>query len=414
LHILVFHQYYLGPGEPGGSRFNEFARMWSAAGHKVTIVAGTLNYTTGQAASKYRGRWNVRESDGDVVVWRCHVPATYAKGYAGRMWAFFGFTLSALTAAFRAARPDVVIASSPPLITAIPAYAAAKRFSVPWLFEIRDLWPESVVEMGAIRRGSLLARLLFALEKWAYRAAARVNVLTPAFRDNILKRRIIPEEKLVFIPNGADVRLFFPGSRDNAVRRELGWGDRTVVLYTGAHGRTNRLGQLIDTARMLSSRPDILIACVGDGPDRVELQARAEREGLRNIRFYGPQPKEAMPDFVNAADIGAAVLGDDPIFHLVYPNKVFDYMACERPTLLAIDGVARNLVCDQAQAGVFVQPENAADIARGIERLADDAALRAELGRNGRQWVLTHATRDALSKRYLEVLSNLLTKRHSP
>jgi glycosyltransferase involved in cell wall biosynthesis len=153
---------------------------------------------------------------------------------------------------------------------------------------------------------------------------------------------------------------------------------------------------------------------VGDGPDRVELQARAEREGLRNIRFYGPQPKEAMPDFVNAADIGAAVLGDDPIFHLVYPNKVFDYMACERPTLLAIDGVARNLVCDQAQAGVFVQPENAADIARGIERLADDAALRAELGRNGRQWVLTHATRDALSKRYLEVLSNLLTKRHSP
>jgi lipopolysaccharide/colanic/teichoic acid biosynthesis glycosyltransferase/glycosyltransferase involved in cell wall biosynthesis len=407
MKILVIHQYYLMPGHSGGSRFNELARLWSQAGHEVTVIAGTVDYISGKKPEKYRGRWLTREKDGLVTVWRCHVPGTYAKSYLGRAWAFFGFTLSAATAALLERGADVVIATSPPLVTPLPGFIASRLRARPGklVFEIRDLWPESAITTGVVRKGSWLARGLFALEKWACSAADTINVLTPAFRDDLVRRGLASERKIAFVPNGADVQLFSPGPRDNAVRAEQGWGDRFVVMYSGAHGRANAVGQLLDAAARLSDRKDILITCVGDGPERAGLAKQAEARGLENVQFAGPQPKERMPDFVNACDVGAAVLQDNPTFRTVYPNKVFDYMACAKPTLLAIDGVARRLVCDEAKAGVFVQPEHPEALAEAIRHLADDKALCAALGARGRRWVLDHATREALARRYLEVMA---------
>jgi glycosyltransferase involved in cell wall biosynthesis len=409
LKILVVHQYYLRPGQPGGSRFNEMCRLWSEAGHEVQVIAGTLNYVTGETPAEYRGRWMTKEMDGDVTVYRCRVPSTYHSGRLGRLFAFIGFVLSGSTAALRVKRPDLVIATSPPLTAIVPGWIAA-RFRLrraKLIFEVRDLWPETWVLLGTLRRTSVLARLLYFLERWASRTSDRINVLTPAFREDMVTRGVAPAGKIVFIPNGADVESFRPATRDNEMRRALGWGDRTVVLYAGAHGVPNALGQLIDAAIELRSRPDILIACVGDGIERAALEARVKEEGLTNIIFHGAQPKEQMPAIVNACDIGTAVLANNISFHTVYPNKVFDYMACERPVLIAIDGVARDLVCNQANAGIFAEPENPKAIAGAIRRLADDSALRAELARNGRAWVLANATRDALAARYLGVMHEL-------
>lgn len=407
MKLLVIHQHYLLPGQPGGSRFNEFARMWTEAGHEVSVIAGGINYTTGQVPEQYAGRWITKEVQDGVTVYRCYVPRSYRDSYAGRIWAFFVFTLSSLHAVAKAKRPDAVIATSPPLTTALTGGFAALWHRVPWVFEVRDLWPESVIAMGGAKRGSLFARLLFAMEKWAYRSATVVNVLTPAFKDDIVGRKLIPAEKIVVIPNGAD-EAFEPGTRENDARRELGWGDRTVAMYAGAHGRANALNQLIETAALLRDRPDILIACVGDGPERQQLSERAASMGLDNIRFHGPFAKERMPEIVRAADMGVAVLANTPLFRTVYPNKVFDYMSCERPTLLGIDGVARKLVVDDAQAGVFAEPENARALADGILRLADDPELRARMGSNGRTWVLANQTRVALATRYLEVLMKII------
>lgn len=409
VRILIVHQYYLRAGQPGGSRFNELARFWAAAGHDVSVIAGTLEHFTGKAPDQLAGRWVTRELDGDVTVWRCHVPQTYSKSYAGRMWAFFGFTLSAISAALTVERPDVVVATSPPLIAAFPGWVAARLRGrpIPFVFEIRDLWPESAITTGVLRQGGALTKLLFAIERWACASADRINVLTPAFREDLLRRGLAHEEKIVFVPNGADVDLFKPGPRDNAARQELGWGDRFVAMYAGAHGRANALDQLLAAAEALRDRPDILIACVGDGPERMRLTQEAERRGLTNIRFHGPQAKERMPEIVNACDVGLAVLQDNPTFRTVYPNKVFDYMACERPTLLAIDGVIRELVCDQAQAGVFAQPEDGDAIARSLRQLADAPAECRELGQRGRAWVLQNAAREALAQRYLDVLVDL-------
>jgi glycosyltransferase involved in cell wall biosynthesis len=409
MNIVVVHQYYIMPGRAGGSRFNEFARFWSDAGHHVSVVAGALDYSTGEIPPQYSGRWITREKDGAVDVYRCYVPRTYSKGYAGRALAFFGFVLSSSTTVALIRDADVVIATSPPLTAAITGWllSRARIGRVPWVFEMRDLWPESAITTGVLRRDALLTKVLYALERWACRSADRVNVLTPAFRTDLLDRRLAPDAKIVFIPNGADVEMFKPGPRDNDVRREYGWGDRTVVMYAGAHGLANALHQLTGAAEMLRDRKDILIAFVGDGPKRAELEAAAKQKGLTNVMFCGSQPKSRMADFVNACDIGAAVLQDNPTFRTVYPNKVFDYMSCERPVLLGIDGVARELVIDQADAGVFTEPENATSLARAIRALADDPAERARLGRNGRQWVVANATREALAMRYLRVLEEM-------
>ncbi len=412
MKIAVFHQNYLAAGQPGGSRFNEFARLWADAGHDVTVIAGTLNYSTGEVPAKYRGRWITREEDGPVRVVRCYVPSVYHSGRVGRSVAYWAFAASALSAAAVVPRPDVVIATSPPLNIVVPGYLAARYAwrGVPWVFEVRDLWPGSVITSGLMGETSLLARLLYGMERWASERATLINVLTPAFRDDIVSRGLAPDDKIVFVPNGADVSMFNPGPRDNDARRELGWGDKTVFLYAGAHGVVNALDQLVDAAALLRDRADIHFACVGDGTERARLTALARDRGLANITFHGPVAKPRMPALVNAADVGVAVLQDNPMMKTVYPNKVFDYMACARPTLIAIDGVARKLVCDEAGAGRFVRPQDPRDIADGARALADDPAGRREMGERGRAWVLANATRESLAQRYLDILTRLAAR----
>ena len=408
-HILIVHQFYLMPGQPGGLRFNEFARFWHAQGAEVTVLAGALNYATGETPPKYRGRLVTREVEAGVTIFRCYVPGTYNRSYLGRMWAFFGFGLSSVWAALQAARPDVVIATSPPLTVILTGFIAAKFRLRPakWVFEVRDLWPESAVTTGVLREKQFLARILYRLERWGYRHADLINVLTPAFRDNIVRRGLAPEGKICLVPNGADEELFFPDAAEGAMREALGWKDKFVVLYSGAHGRANALGQLLDAAAILGEEKDILIALVGDGPERSRLEREVKERRLTNVVFYGPQPKERMPVFVNACDVGAAVLQDNPTFRTVYPNKVFDYMACSKPVLLAIDGAAREMVCEDAKAGIFAAPENPTALAGAILQLRAQPQVRAQMGRSGRAWVLAHATRKALAQEYYQHLVSL-------
>lgn len=406
MRILVVQQHHISPGQPGGSRFQEMARFWIEAGHQVTVIAGSINYATGKRSVEASRLSGSRHREDGVDVWRCYVPESYNSGRLGRMWALAAFAVSGSIAAFRVRRPDVIIASSPPLTAVLPAAVAAWRFkSTPWVFEIRDLWPESAITTGVLGKGGLITRGLYALERFACRSSDAICVLTPAFADDIVHRGLAKRDKTFLIPNGADLDLFIPGPRQNKVRRQHAWDNRTVALYAGAHGKANALGQLVAAAELLKAHDDVLIVTVGDGPERQRWQDEARQRGLKNIQFLGPVPKSEMVDYVNAADIGMAVLQNNPTFRTVYPNKVFDYMSCERPVVLAIDGVARDLVCDQAGAGVFAQPEDAQAIADAILRLRDDG-LRRALGANGRRWVVANASRKSLAANY----ANELTK----
>lgn len=404
MHILVIHQFYLASGEPGGSRFNELARHWANAGHQVTVITGNLEHTTGTQSSD---RLVQHTKDGDVDVYRCFVPRSYRRSYLGRAWAFAAFGVSSVLPLLNVRQVDVVVATSPPLTTSISGALYSKVLRAPWIFEVRDLWPESAVAMGVLTAESPLTKTLYALERYAAWDANAVVCLTPAFIDDFVRRGLAPREKLHLVPNGADTRLFKPGPKDAEVRERLGWGNRFVALYAGAHGRANALQQLIDAAERLRDDPSILIACVGDGPLREEWAQDAQKRGLNNIAFHGPFPKSDMPTLVNSADCGLAVLANSPTFKTVYPNKVFDYMACGKPCVVAIDGVARRLVCEEAKAGLFVPPEDGAAMAKTLTELAR-GDLGVELGKRGLEWVTDNATRESLATRYLNILTNVV------
>jgi glycosyltransferase involved in cell wall biosynthesis len=382
------------------------ARFWCAAGHQVSVVAGTVSLSTGRTHPGMRGLVT-RTSDGPVTVWRAHVPSTYSKSYLGRRLAYAVFTFSACVAALRSGPTDVIIATSPPLVVVIAGWLAAKVRRVPWLFEVRDIWPESAVSTGVVSARAPLTRFFYWLERASCRSAIRVVALTDAIADDIERRGLAPRSRLVVIPNAADLRLFAPGPRDNSFRREFGWGERIVAMYTGAHGRANALGQILDAAEELRDRSDIVIAFVGDGQQRRALESDARRRGLANVVFCGPQPKERMPECVNAADVCLAVLQRNATFRTVYPNKLFDYMACARPIVVGIDGAARKLVTEEARAGLYAEPEDGPALARAIRTLADDPELRRRLGESGRNWVETHASRERVAADYIAMLQDL-------
>ncbi len=409
MKILVVHQYFLGQGDAGGSRWNQFAKYWAAAGHQVTILAGTVRYNSGEKPAEYRGRFVVREDvEPGVTVFRCYVSESYNRSFLGRAWAYLSFAVSATYAGLlKADRSDVMIATSPPLTVAMTMNWLKFWNRCPTVFEVRDLWPESALDTGVIQPG-FLANRLFRLEKKAYRRADWINVLTPAFERALIEKKGIDRRKISMLPNGADLDIMVPGEKNNHVRRALGLEGKFVVSYFGAHGRANRLGQLLDVAEKLqNTEPDVRIMLVGDGMEKPQLVENARSRGLNNVVFVDSVPKSTVCDYINASDVCTAVLMRNDTFKTVYPNKVFDYMSCRRPIVIAIDGVARQLVED-AGAGYYAEPENPDAFVAAVLKLKSDREACSRIGDSGYRYAAEYFSREAVAKQYLAILEKLV------
>ena len=407
MRILVIHQYYLGKDDAGGSRFNQFAKYWKGKGHRVTVIAGTVHYATGKRDKRYKGKWIIegKESD-EIKVLRTYVSARYNKSFVGRLWAYVSFTISSTWAGlFYSGRQDLVLATSPPLLVGITGYIISRIKRIPFVFEVRDLWPESAIDMGVLNN-SLAIKLAYWLEKFIYKKADKINVLTPAFKETLL-RKGVALNKIVMIPNGADLDIFKPQAEENWVRQKYGWDKRFVVIYIGAHGLANHLIQVVEVARDSREHEDILFVLVGDGMEKPKLAAKAKEYGLENIQFIDAQPKSQIADFVNASDVCTAVLKKADTFKTVYPNKVFDYMSCAKPVIIAIDGVARKLIED-ARAGVYVEPENIEEFKKTVLKLYNNPNLCAEYGQNGYEYVKKHFARESLADQYEAILRGIV------
>ncbi len=413
MHILLVHQYFLeggAAGQAGGSRWNEMSRFFAERGHRVTVLAGTVHYATGKTDPKYQGHLVVKEHEGPgVTVLRCHVSEAYNVSFLGRAWGYLSFTLSCVYASLRIRRPDVLICTSPPLTVGLTGWALRRRFpGLPMIFEVRDLWPESAIETGVLSNRHLI-RLGYFLERLSYRESTWINVLTPAFYDVMLARKHIRKDRLSMLPNAADLGIFRPGPRENWVREQYGIGDRFLVIYTGAVGAANEVGQFVDAAREFTDdRARFMI--IGDGMQRPMLEQRARESGLNNVIFTGFRPKREVVDMCAAADVCCAVLKRVDTFKTVYPNKVFDYMAAARTVLVAIDGVARRLVED-ARCGRFVEPERPAELAATLKELQADPELRRRMGENGRRYVQEHFDREQIAGKYIRMIEEEVVPR---
>jgi colanic acid biosynthesis glycosyl transferase WcaI len=412
--ILYVSQYFPPEmGAPAG-RASELARRWAEDGHDVTVLTGFPNHPTGRVPSEYCDEFRqfvTRERmDGVNVVRTWLWPLPNRRAYE-RILNYSSFCLSsALTGVFQS-RPDVVIASSPQLLVGLSGWWLAFCKRVPFVFEVRDLWPESLSAVNAGSEESWLHRGLAKVARFLYRKANGIVVVTPAFKDHLIRRWQTPADKISVIENGVETSLFRPQGTNPDLRRDLGADGKFVVSYIGTMGMAHGLELIVEAAtRMQHTSPEVLFLLVGEGAEKESIQSLASSRGLANLRFVGQQPREKIPEYIAASDVCLALLKKAELFKTVIPTKMLEFMSCARPVILGVEGQAQKIVVE-AQAGICIEPESVDELVRAVTRLAVDPELRESLGRNGRRYVQQRFSRRSTAKAYLEVLENLLERK---
>jgi len=406
MRILLLHQYFLELDDPGGSRFNELTAQWADMGHEVTVIAGMMHYNGHEKREIYKGKWFVNNQQGKIDVWRTHVSESYNAGFLGRLWGYFSFVFSALwTGLFKIkGKYDIILVTSPPLFIGITGYLLSRIKRKPFVFEIRDLWPESAIDTGVVNN-KLIIKLAYALEGFIYRKAKKINVLTPAFKKTLIEKKNVPEDKIIFIPNAADFSLSDHLLHTFDVvefRQQQQWTDKFVITYVGAHGVANHLDQVLETADLLRDT-NVLFVLIGQGMQKKQLKELAKKMSLSNVSFLDPVAKSEVFKYIFASNMGASVLKNVETFKTVYSNKTFDYMACKKPIFMAIDGVSRDLV-EEADAGIFVQPENAGDFAKKVRHYMENQEIIKRQGEAGYNFAKQNFDRKVLADRYISYL----------
>ena len=429
MKILLLNQTFVSPDEPGHTRHFEMAKFLQTRGHELVIVASDLNYQTGQRTVARRGIFAEQRID-DVRILRAYVYPALHRSYVWRVVSFLSFMFSSMWAALYIKDVDLVMGTTPPIFQAVSAWLVAWFRRKPFLLEVRDLWPEFAVSMGVLKNSVVIALARW-LEKFLYARATHILVNSPAYRDYMMAKGV-PERKVTYIAYGTDVDMFNPQVDGSSIRTELGLQDKFIVLYAGALGQANDIDTLLRAAQRLNSQRDgesfskvsvdavleqriadaadrIRFVLFGDGKERARLQSEAERLKLSNVIFAGVRAKKEMPCVVAAADVCLAILQDIPMFRTTYPNKVFDYMAAGRASILVIDGVSRQLI-ESSDGGVFVQPGNDERLAQAILELFKDPQRVKQMGQNAREYLIKHLDRRDKLNETLELFEKLVPR----
>lgn len=403
MHILLIHQAFTALHEPGGTRHHELARHLASQGHRVTIIASPISYLTGKARTA-KMSWVEKQPDGDLInILRAYTYPALHRSFAFRMISFFSFMASSFLIGLRVKNVDLVWGTSPPIFQGITAWALARIKRIPFLFEVRDLWPAFAVAVGVLRN-PLLIRLSEWLESFLYHRANLVLVNSPGFIQHV---RDHGASRVELVSNGTDTSMFNPNVDGEEFRQTHGLDTKFVVLYAGAHGLSNDLGIVLEAAKELLPRKDIFLVLLGDGKDKPALQTQATRNALDNILFLPPIPKIEMPYAIAAADACIAILKPVEMYKTTYPNKVFDYMASGKPVILAIDGVIRQVIED-AGGGIPVPPGDPVALSKAILFLADNPDLSHNMGCQARIYVETHFDRVILATKLLDIMLGMV------
>jgi len=416
--ILYVSQYF--PPEMGApaARASELSRHWFRMGHEVTVLTGFPNHPTGVVPLEWRSRLHrlrdMETVDGVRVERTWLWPLPNRKAHE-RIRSYTSFFLSSALRGLELPKPDVVIGTSPQLLVALSGWWLARRHRIPFVFEVRDLWPESLSAVGAGGEGTLLHRTLGGIAGFLYRRADRIVVVTPAFKDHLIKNWQVQASKIAIVENGVETDLFRPAdvppARAELARQGINADGRFLVCYIGTMGMAHGLETLIAAAEKLRSLlPQCLFLLIGEGAEKQRIMQLARERGLDNVKFLGEQPRRHIPALVSAADVCLVMLKKSDIFKTVIPTKLLEYMACERPVIVGVDGQARSIV-EAAQAGIFVPPEDSGALVQTIYALAQSAEERRRMGLNGRKYILANLSRESTARAYVAILDDLLGKR---
>lgn len=405
MRILFITHYFPPEVNAPANRTHEHCRRWVADGHDVTVITGVPNHPRGRIFDGYKNKFYQEESVDGIRVIRTWMYLTPNSGFLRRIANYLLFAFTAVLVSPRAPKPDLVIATSPQFFVGVAGAVIAKLKRRPFVLEVRDLWPKSVVELGQLSEGPVL-RALETLERWLYRSAAGVVVNTRTFRQHIVDRGV-DGSKIELIYNGIDPNRFRPQPKNHDLLAEHGLDGRFTVAYVGTLGLAHGLTMLVDVAERLKHRDELCFVLIGDGADRSQIEADIASRRLTNIKMIGLQPRDAMPDWIASIDLLLVTLRDLPVFETVIPSKIFEFLAQERPVILAARGEIRRMMTE-AQGAFIIDPESPDQMKEAIEHIMDQPEQAATRARAGHEWVNKGFVRDDLARRMASFLESVL------
>ena len=357
----------------------EHVSRWVKDGHQVTVITTAPNFPQGKPLAGYKNHWYFKEYMGGVKVIRVKSYIAANEGFLKRILDYVSFMVTGGIAAMFQRRPDILISTSPQFFCAVAGWIVSRLRRLPWIFELRDLWPASIVAVGAMKEG-LLIRMLYWIEMSMYRASDRVIAVTKGLRQDLVDRGI-PGDKVVVVRNGADTNRFTPRPKDPALVEKLGLQGKFVVGYYGTIGMGAGVQTAVDAGALLRDRDDIVIMLAGAGAEYAEVEKSIKDQGLTNVKLLPPFDQSEMPAVWSLLDAAIVMMKDRPLFKATISSKTFEALAMGMPVIMSLPaGEATGLV-DEYGFGINVRPENPQDMAAAIQRLADNPELKAELGR---------------------------------
>ena len=379
MHILFLTDNFPPESNAPASRTFEHCREWVRAGHRVTVITCAPNFPQGRVFPGYRNRFWQQESMEGIKVIRVWSYITANEGFAKRTLDYMSYMITATLAALFVRKVDLVIGTSPQIFTTCAAYVVGLLKRTPFVFELRDLWPESIRAVGAMKNPRWLDRLE-RLELFLYRKAAAIVSVTHSFRRNLVSRGIDPE-KIHVVTNGVDLSHFRPRKKDKELSSKLGLEGKFVAGYIGTHGMAHALGTLLEAAQRLRKFPEgdrYRIIFLGAGAERDNLRATAERMGLDNVLFLEPVSKEQVPRYWSLLDVAIIHLKKTELFTTVIPSKLFECMGMGLPVLHGVAGESADIV-NKEGVGIVFEPENPVALSEGLRRMRENVSQYREM-----------------------------------
>ena len=405
MRILFLSHYFPPEVNAPASRTYEHCKQWVQDGHEVTVVTCAPNHPRGTVYEGYRNKLFLREEKHGIQVIRIWTYVTANEGFLKRTLNYLSYMAAAVLVAPFLSNFDLILSTSPQFFNGLAGYLVSRLKRIPWILEIRDLWPESIVAVGAITNRPVI-RFLEGLEMFAYRKADHLVVVTDAFKAHMLAKGI-SSNKVTVIKNGVDFSLYKKPSHGHTnLLCELGLEGKFVAAYFGTHGMAHHLETVLEAARELIDWKDIMFLLVGDGAERSRLVAMRDEMKLSNVMMLDQQPKEKMPELWSLSTVSLVLLKKSALFKTVLPSKIFESMAMEKPVILGVEGEGAELVM-LAGGGICIEPESAKDLALQVLKLFHDPTMRQQLGWSGRRYVLEHFDRKVLARRFADVMQQV-------
>jgi glycosyltransferase involved in cell wall biosynthesis len=403
MKILLVTEYFPPEIGAGSTRAYEHSIQWVKNGHDVTVITGFPDYPDGIIPQKYKGyKFLIEDYEGIRVIRTYTFPAAN-RGFFRRIISFLSFMISSIVQGTVASKKqEILIATSPPFLVGVSGYVISKLKNIPFVFEVRDLWPESAIQLGELKN-KFVIKFLKKIELHLYHSA---KLIVPVAEStiNVLLNIGIKENKIAVIKNGVDLETL-----PRPLSQEFKSENKFVVAYIGTIGLSHALDKVVETAELLKHEDSILFQIIGEGAEKQNLNKLIEKLGLNNVKLINKIEREQLTKYYSQANILLVTLRKLDIFRKVIPSKLFEIMAFEKPILISVDGEARCIV-EKAKAGLFVHPEDPEDLRDKIVYLKSNPDLLKEFGKNGRMFVEENFDRSKLAQNYETLLSSIINQ----